>query len=113
MSVGHSKIHVSLDMNNIPLTKNIPRERKVNFLDLHEDIFRRIFRNLEDETVYFVMRSICRKIKAYVDAYIQLEDMAMFAAGPGMCSEYMPTELIYVFKRSDKTFSICYKFAKP
>ena len=46
----------------------------INILNLHDDIFREIFRHLEIETIYFTLREVCRKMKNYVDEYENLAE---------------------------------------
>ena len=94
----------SLDTELTFLRVNFLEEDGINFLDLNEDIFRRIFNHLEDETVYFILRNVCRKIKQYADTYIQLGGTFMCATGPDNSSE-----IIYVFKRNDRVISISSK----
>ena len=89
--------------------RKLPKvESNVNILELHEVIFRELFRHLQCETVYFTMRRVCRKLKYYVDEYIQLRGMFMIAAGRGN-----PTQILYLFQQKNNAMSIFSKIAQP
>ena len=47
-------------------------ENRPHLLDLNEDIFREIFRYLDDDEVYFTIRNVCQQLKYYVDMYLEL-----------------------------------------
>ena len=69
-------------------------ESQTNILDLHEDIFREIFRHLDAGTVYFKIRRLCHKMKVYVDQYIQLAGIFMLVTA----RKRFPDEILYVFQ---------------
>ena len=81
----------------------------IYLLDLHEDIFREIFRHLKFSEVYFTLRNVCRKIKYYVDEYIQLGGMFMVTGSRRI--KYH--EMLFVFKQNNNVVSICSKPAMP
>ena len=83
-------------------------ERQPNLLDLNEYIFREIFQYLDNEMVYFTLRNVSRKLKHYVDAYVQLG--AIFAVVAGRCNcDLRQSILLYILTKNDKVTSIAAK----
>ena len=93
-------------------SKSRSKETNLTLLDLHEDIFRIIFRYLDDAEVYFTVRVLCQKLKNYVDAYIQLGGIFMLAGEPNKMEHVsiknptFCTKLLHVFKQNGKVSSI-------
>ena len=83
-------------------------QRRPNLHDMHEDIFREIFQYLNDEFVYFTLRSVSRNIKGYVDAYIQLGGIFM-----SVSRRDNVTEIWYVLEQNDKVRTIFSKLSDP
>ena len=54
-----------------PAAKFRKNEKEVNFLDLPEEVFRKIFAYLPDPVLHFLLRNVCRKLREYVDGYVQ------------------------------------------
>ena len=79
-----------------------------SLLDLNEDIFREIFQYLKDELLYFSLRSVSRKLKLCVDAYIELTGIFLTVAGRDNT-----TELLYVLERKDHVRTIILKTIVP
>lgn len=75
---------------------------ETNILDLHQAIFREIFGYLEYSVVYFTLRSVCRKLKEYVDAFVQLRGMFLLNNGTDM-----PTKILHILKQNNKIISLC------
>ena len=78
-----------------------------SFQDINEDIFREIFSYLKDEFVYFSLRVVNKKLKLFVDAYIQLD--GIFLTNGGRDSV---TEVMYVLKRNDHVRTIVPKIVE-
>ena len=81
---------------------------KVSILDLPESIFTEIiFPYFEFQHVYFKLRSICRRIKEYVDSYVEL-------GGIYFNPNFDKTSRTYfVFKRQQKVVFVYCKWSKP
>ena len=43
----------------------------VQFLDLPEEVLRKIFVYLPEPVLHFLLRNVCRQLRDYVDGYIQ------------------------------------------
>ena len=85
--------------------KNIcNRSNGVNLLDLPEITFRMIFQYLDDQFVYLVVFNICRKIRNYVENYMQLGDVFLDVHTPSCI--YQATRIFYVFKKHNEVRSI-------
>ena len=46
----------------------------INIIQLPEQIFREIFRYLDNKTIIFSLRNVCIKIREYVDRYIDISN---------------------------------------
>ena len=75
----------------------------VNLLDLPEITFRKIFKKLDDQVVWFTVSHICRKIRYYVENYIQLSNVFLDVY---TSSVNKVTKMLYIFKKFDKVQSI-------
>lgn len=79
-----------------------------NLLDMNEDIFLEIFQYLKDELIYFSLRSVSRKLKLCVDAYLELAGIFLTVAGRDNT-----TEVLYVLERRDHVRTIILKNIEP
>ena len=55
---------------------------KVSILNLNEEIFQRVFKYLNVETLYFTLRDVCSTIKRYVDNYVKVGGAFILSRGP-------------------------------
>ena len=85
---------------------------QITFLDLPENVFRKIFRYFEDKTVYITFRNLCKKIKVYVDAYVQLGGIFVIPSRNKVPYLIRPF-IFYVLKQRCKVLSVYCKSSYP
>ena len=76
---------------------------KITLLSLPEDAVRAIFHHLELSLVYFTMRLVCKKMKAYVDNYVSLGGIFL------VIGNAVSSELLYVFQKAPTSFKVYWK----
>ena len=67
-----------------------------SILDLHENIFHKIFQFLDNDTIYFKLRGVCRTMRIYADSFIQLGGVFMFLG-------QQSSQLLHMYKRKQNT----------
>ena len=85
-------------------------EIETNILDLPEIVFRQIFSCFDYKTVYFTFGSVCRRLKCYVNAYVQLSGIFVITS----IHEITPNQyshVLYFLKRKNTIVSIQDKYA--
>ena len=80
----------------VKMYKNIKKQKlliKRNIVNiLSYDAFRLIFDYLDYETVYSIIRKVCKRLKMYVDSYIQPSEIFLSSAG-----REIPNQIHYYF----------------
>ena len=98
---------------------------KMQLLDLCESIWYNIFQYLQNDEMYFTLRNVCRLIKCYADAYLQIDYSFLLVQGCrskrsiGLCTsvnfnEIISSTIINVFRKHFFRFSqICFGSFRP
>ena len=80
----------------VKMYKNMKKQKlliKRNIVNiLSYDAFRLIFDYLDYETVYSIIRKVCKRLKMYVDSYIQPSEIFLSSAG-----REIPNQIHYYF----------------
>ena len=66
----------------------------INIIQLPEQIFREIFKYLDNETIITSLRNVCLKIREYVGRYIDIRGIFMLTG-----SRDDSARIIYIFQK--------------
>ena len=88
-------------MDGATSTKRQKIDNMANFVMLPEEVWRKVFSLLDDKTIYFTIRRVCKSMKDIVDEYIQLGGIFLMGS-----AHERSTEVIYVFMKRRKPSSI-------
>ena len=91
------------------------RKLQANFLDMDENIFRKIFQYIDAWLLYSKLRFVCRKVNDYEKGYIKLVPEKLFLHSPHFVSNLsgqwqvdVPLEYLMILKHTSGTIaSIC------
>ena len=96
----------------------------MELIDLCESIWYDIFKYLQDDEIYFTLRKVCRRIKRYADAYVQIDCLFLIVHGcrpsssrtfsSEVVTETITSKIVYVFRRFQHPISsLSSKFLPP
>ena len=67
---------------------------ETSLVQLPELVFHEIFKHFEYKTLIFTIRVLCKKIRQYIDSYIEIKGIFMLTG-----ENQSPSKIIHIFKR--------------
>ena len=89
------------------IEKYLNDDSNKQLIKLPEEIIREIFSYLSFETLYFTLRKVCKKMKCYVDHFIDVEGI-FFLEGHRR-GRIQHSEVIYIIQTKNKQFKVFWR----
>ena len=90
------------------------RQCSTEILDIPENVFRIVFKYLEDDDIFFTLRPVCLQLKRYADEHIKLE--GKFLLIPDSMDDPKESKtpfILYIFSNIQSVLSTCSKPFRP
>ena len=94
-------IYLNVIMNEIIKRKKLENQRNIVQV-LTYDVFRLIFKYLDNETVYNIIRRVCHKLRRYVESYMKPIEIYLSSSG-----KELPNQIHYYFISGNGTKIVC------